>query len=468
MSDVLNQSAPLEREHPLLADVQCNVLAPHRRIFSSHLFVQLPAAGGAAVDYSRAWGGRVTSADVTAREQAGRVGRLKRWEGMRKFTDNAVVNALRKALPEGWIGPASPRPEAGRDLVKSFMLSHLGLEKLGGVAVTNVIAEKEFAGRAADFEPMAQSQGDWCRMFAEQKIEAHILLAADDPQVLGEARADELGVLQRAGGILLGERQGRTVKNAEGRAVEHFGYADGISNPHCLVDELASASRQGPLRHYSHHYPVGNFLFRLPTTTAAGAPHYGSFMVFQQIEQHVAAFERLRRSENVDRLVGRDPAGRPIEFSPAGAGGENDFAYPEPEGGGGGRCPFHAHIRKANPRPKGLSHGQRRVIFPRRGMLYGEREFDTDRNAWRDPLPAERVGLLFMGYMGSISGQFVKMQHDWFRSVRFPAPSPDFDPALERGPDRLVGLKPSDPRAVTTVRGGAYFFVPPLSWLRAL
>ena len=66
----------------------------------------------------------------------------------------------------------------------------------------------------------------------------------------------------------------------------------------------------------------------------------------------------------------------------------NNFNYDEDPGV---RCPFHAHIRKANPR----TEETREHRIARRGITYGQRDFVGEETGIREK-PKGGVGLLFM------------------------------------------------------------------------
>jgi deferrochelatase/peroxidase EfeB len=152
------------------------------------------------------------------------------------------------------------------------------------------------------------------------------------------------------------------------------------------------------------------------------------------------------------------PAARPIEQSIV---PDNDF-LPGTEDPEALRCPFGAHIRRANPRDS-LGPGQadsiaisnrHRII--RVGRVYQEQE-------------GEDPGLLFMCLTADIERQFEFLQQTWLTSTSFHGLACEKDPVLgdaEKGacgftiPTRggPVRLEPM-PR-FTTMRGGGYFFLP--------
>ncbi len=139
---------------------------------------------------------------------------------------------------------------------------------------------------------------------------------------------------------------------------------------------------------------------------------------------------------------------------------DNDFLFgvEDPQGL---RCPFGAHIRRANPRESfdPGSHEQLDITNRHRiiriGRLY-------------EPQPGRMSGLLFMCLNGDLERQFEFVQQTWAQGSSFHGLSHERDPLIgERrgedgytmptrdGPMRLMNL----PSFVRTL-GGGYFFLP--------
>jgi Dyp-type peroxidase family len=213
--------------------------------------------------------------------------------------------------------------------------------------------------------------------------------------------------------------------NAEKQIVEHFGFVDGSSDP--VIDPAQTGTTYANLTH------LGEFLLGYPND-ADPAPQpasqadaerlaflrNGSFLVVRKLRQDVPALLNAVRSAadqtHLDpelilaKMMGRWQDGRPLVAPET----VNDFDYRDDANGS--RCPFHAHIRRANPRsPFGgvlqSDPGRRRPRVLRRGMSYGP------RYALPRPGPGERAeddgaerGLVFMAYNASISEQFEVIQ----------------------------------------------------------
>ncbi len=149
-------------------------------------------------------------------------------------------------------------------------------------------------------------------------------------------------------------------------------------------------------------------------------------------------------------------AGRPVPNY-----GDNTFLFgaEDPEAI---RCPFGAHIRRANPRDsQDPGSADQIAISNRHRTIRIGRQYQ--------PAEGEKPGLLFMCLNGNIERQFEFLQQTWLMSPSFHGLSCEKDPVLgdaEQGncgftiPSRYgpIHLNPL-PRFVT-VRGGGYFFLP--------
>ena len=333
--------------------------------------------------------------------------------------------------------------------------------------------------------------------------------------------------------------------------IEPFGFADGISQPE------PDWARSRPVRDetrldYGNLACLGEFVLGYPNeyglyTAApaarpgarAGLPRAedepaladlgrnGSYLVLRQLAQDVPAFWRCLDEKTggdpalrlawAEAMVGRKMSGTPLVdldgSAPAVRGAapprdeRNDFTYRgDPDGV---RCPFGAHIRRANPRnadlPEGrggrgllsrlvrilgfdaLAREQDRIASTRfhrllrRGREYGP-PLTIEQALAGDDGGAER-GLHFVCLGADIGRQFEFVQAAWLASPKFDGLSGERDPLLGRR-DALADGTPGDffswPRAdgadrrlsglrdFVTVVGGAYFFLPGIRALRFL
>jgi deferrochelatase/peroxidase EfeB len=162
------------------------------------------------------------------------------------------------------------------------------------------------------------------------------------------------------------------------------------------------------------------------------------------------------------RTTTSPPAAHPIERAPKPTTrADNDFLFGE-EDPEALRCPFGAHIRRANPRDSLDPGSQDQIdISNRHRIMRVGRQFE--------PAEGGNPGLLFMCLNGDIERQFEFLQQTWLRSPNFHGLACEKDPLLgdaEEGVcsytvptrDGPVRLGPM-PRFVTT-KGGGYFFLP--------
>jgi len=278
---------------------------------------------------------------------------------------------------------------------------------------------------------------------------------------------------------------------------EHFGYADGFSQP--AIEGVDTGPRTGvgaPAGHGAWR-PIraGEFVLGYPDEEGilADAPEpeslarNGSYMVVRKLRQNVVGFrEMLERAAKVypgseemlaAKLVGRWRDGTPLALSPMSAHPSlatdplknNTFDYSDDQQGY--RCPVGAHIRRANPRLSMPFDGKlvNRHRLVRRGLPYGP------------PLPegapddgVER-GVLFVCFQADLERQFEFIQSQWLNDGNAFGLGTDKDPMLGNndgtGKHTIHGAPPSFvgslPRLITTA-GGEYFFAPGINGLRYL
>lgn len=218
----------------------------------------------------------------------------------------------------------------------------------------------------------------------------------------------------------------------------------------------------------------------------------GTYLVVRQLDQHAHRFERwlddatastagsalpadaaLRREMIAAKMVGRWRNGTSLarypdapgkHFDPArnmlvDAPPDNEFMYGDQDPAAT-RCPFGAHIRRANPRD-GLTPGSKE----QHAVVNSHRILRVGRSY---PSQAGGPGLLFMCVNADIERQFEFIQQSWLLNPSFSGLERETDPlpghetpprvltiATEDGPLRLRGM--SD---FVRMRGGGYFFMP--------
>jgi Dyp-type peroxidase family len=392
-------------------------------------------------------------------------------------------------------------------------LSAKGYEKLG----LSFAAPGQNAAFGAGMKAGQGALGDppsstWEAPF-QQELHA-MALVADDDVARGSAAAASIRLLiGDAGGTVHKTQTGTAIRNTVGNGLEHFGYIDGRSQPLMLLEDIEKESRDEGIAQWDPTFPLTTALVEDPLVTDPEELAFGSFFVFRKLEQDVRGFKTLEQ-QLADALsltgaareragafvVGRFEDGTPVTMADEPEQLEaprNDFDYTGDAAAS--RCPFHAHIRKTNPRGSGgfeAEADERLHIMARRGITYEdvprtlhpeglpEAETLAEFLATVAPdLPTGGVGLLFMAYNAHIDQQFAFTQTTWANNAGFPqAPTPPGldavigqdagNPGGQAYPntwdDDTAGTTPFDFKGFVTMKGGEYFFAPSLHFLRNL
>ena len=229
---------------------------------------------------------------------------------------------------------------------------------------------------------------------------------------------------ERTGGRLIATEKGRVYRKKffstqkNGFTIEHFGYADGLSNPWITTeDTLIKGAIPKPSTKWNPTCAIEEFIVKEPNDSNRSS--YGSYLVYRKIRQDVNRFidatDKLAKatgysSEEAGALaIGRKRDGSPLalENTTNTFKASNDFDYTS------GKCPFFAHIRKVNTREWPEGETPKRMLYPmlRRGITYGDRALNSDRYSQTfDPTKkvTNPVGLLFLSYQNDIR-KFQKM-----------------------------------------------------------
>lgn len=497
-TDPINTTNPAHRDW--LDNMQGNILSGQGRDHTVHLFLRFSGNSDSARQLVRELAGEyVTSA-------------LKQETDRRQFRDHKI--------PGGLFG--------------AFFLSNFGYLALGFAQNDLNTRFTEAGGQprptASNFlEGMAAHavadlgdppQAQWDSGYNEGHIHAMLLLADDDRDFLLRKAREAIDFMSPRAEVVCVEH-GHALRTDSGEGIEHFGYVDGRSQPLFLAAEFknlqAGAVGNGTLESegngkvdvWNPFEPLKLVLIRDPMVQTED--RFGSYFVFRKLEQNVRAFTVAEqvladtlglKEEDRERAgamaVGRFRDGTPLVlaqtdgFVPA---KENNFRYDvnDPQGN---KCPFHAHIRKTNPRGDIRALGapeaaERDHRVARRGITYGERNRHPNAFQAIDDLPSKEVGLLFMCYQASIRNQFAFMQRGWANNQDFiPRPSPDprvgLDPIIGQldqdtpaSPVHLpvpqqwkteygspLPVKPATFDLFVKMKGGEFFFAPSLEFLR--
>ena len=269
-------------------------------------------------------------------------------------------------------------------------------------------------------------------------------------------------------------------------AHDHFGYRDRLSQPiiEGSGDEPTPGSG-GPLK-------AGEFILGYPDEdgNVASQPEpeilrrNGSYAAYRRLEEHVGAFRDFLREHGqtpeeqeliAAKLMGRWRSGAPLVLAPekddpalgADPQRNNDFNYKESDPHGYA-VPLGSHMRRMNPRDTAANMNRRRMI--RRGATYGPHLPEDE------PEDGQERGIAAFVICGSLIRQFEFAQNVWANDKNFHELANERDPIIGNQdgtlefkiPKRPIRKKITGLPAFTTVRGGAYFFLPGLGALRYL
>jgi Dyp-type peroxidase family len=277
-----------------------------------------------------------------------------------------------------------------------------------------------------------------------------------------------------------------TLPQPAGDTREHFGFPDGISQP-----ILAGSTDSERFPDTQHLTAVGEIVCGYSDAVGITTPaprlgacsdfgHNGSYLVFCQFHQNVAAFRRqmLHAADNdpavadaiASKIVGRRRQdGTPLV--PYTTPTDNEFTFAEDPYGYG--CPIGAHIRRANPRDAFLNDNvpllpaivRNRHRILRRGRSYGERlpeDVTTD--------DAQPRGLYFLCLNADIERQFEFILQNWVNNLALCGLRDESDPLIGGAESTAdcpftIPTLPAPSRIIAAerfvvIQGGQYFFLP--------
>ena len=266
-------------------------------------------------------------------------------------------------------------------------------------------------------------------------------------------------------------------------AHDHFGYRDRLSQP------VIEGAGEEPTPGSGDPLKAGEFIVGYPDEqgVVANSPQpktlarNGSYMAYRRLAEHVGRFRDFLRQHGetaeeqeliAAKLMGRWRSGAPLVLSPdkddpelgADPQRNNDFNYKEMDPHGYA-VPLGAHARRMNPRDTAANMNRRRMI--RRGATYGPQLPDGKAEDGVDR------GIAAFILCASLIRQFEFAQNVWSNDRNFHELGNERDPIIGaqdgtlefKIPKRPIRKKIVGLPAFTTVRGGAYFFLPGLQAL---
>jgi deferrochelatase/peroxidase EfeB len=470
-------------------DIQGNILKGHGRRYSCLVFFRFgpdPAKGKQLVH--------------DAANQVGDLG-ITPAELQQK-----QANRLRALLAKATLIVPAELVAAKSEPFRSLALSAAGLKALEHSKETLEVRGQPASDQFWDGTERygAEALGDrepWSEAFTPEPHGVFLVAHADKQTCLGLAqKCKNLVEGPDYGGKVSGIEEGfRWTPHGGDTAYEPFGFADGFARTQFTVKKTSR------LRHLIEGTDLGDVRnttrpFELPIDQVmigdAGGFLGASFLVVRKIEQNVRAFYRaeaalkeklellpadVRRPKDAAALfIGRERNGAPLTYRGEGRPLAHFFHFGRDKTGSA--CPFHAHIRKMNPRQIFSRIGghemadrrnQKQAQFVRRGMVFGDEQ--ALRPDWRhDPegAPPGGCGLLFLGYMSAVGGQFLQMLQAWAGADDFPKIPAGADPLVVSAENwrwpQYEGVEVPTPDAFVTGRGVSYFVVLTLPVLRAL
>jgi Dyp-type peroxidase family len=269
-------------------------------------------------------------------------------------------------------------------------------------------------------------------------------------------------------------------------AHDHFGYHDRLSQP------LIEGSGEEPTPGTGAPLKAGEFILGYPDEDSPGPPlpqpeilsRNSSYMAYRRLQEHLGMFREFLRQHGktpeeqewvAAKLMGRWRSGAPLVLAPdkddpalaVDSTRNNNFDYGKMDPYGYA-VPLGAHIRRMNPRDTGANVNRRRMI--RRGATYGP--------PLREGAPEDGVerGIAAFVICASLIRQFEFAQNVWINDPTFHELGNERDPIAGNQdgtfdmtiPKRPIRKKIKGLPAFTTVKGGAYFFLPGIRALRYL
>src|ERR1700741_1136749 len=326
----------------------------------------------------------------------------------------------------------------------------------------------------------------WVGGLASPNLHAIAILFARDVAERERCRQEHEGFLAQCEGVELLSSLDLEAIPPFDYAHEHFGYRDGLSQPVIEGTGVEPTPGSGP--------PIkpGEFFLGYPDEEglAAGMPQpeilsrNGSYVAYLRMQEHVGAFRDFLRQHGetpeqqelvAAKLMGRWRSGAPLVLAPdkddpalgADAQRNNDFNYKQMDPHGYA-VPLGSHMRRMNPRDTAHNMNRRRMI--RRGATYGPHLPEET------PEDGVERGIAAFVICASLIRQFEFGQNVWVNDRNFHELGNERDPFIGNHdgtlefkiPKRPIRKKITGLPAFTTVRGGAYFFLPGLKALRYL
>jgi Dyp-type peroxidase family len=412
--------------------------------------------------------------------------------GFLSFQDVAAGRAWLSAIKETVQSVAAMRANvdvATRWVTVAFTWN--GLRALGLDEASLATFPEEFRqGMVARAETLgdtgANAPEHWVGGLASPDLHAIVILFARDASEHDRCVAEHEKLVTACPGVeILSVLDLKAVPPFD-RHHDHFGYRDRLSQP------VIEGGGDDPTPGSGAPLKAGEFILGYPDEFGVTADRpqpdilarNGSYMAYRRLQEHVGKFREFLRQHGdtpeeqeliAAKLMGRWRSGAPLVLSPdkddpvlgADMQRNNDFNYKEIDPRGYA-VPLGSHVRRMNPRDTAANMNRRRMI--RRGATYGPYlPEDADDDG------ADR-GIAAFVICGSLIRQFEFAQNVWANDRNFHELGNERDPIIGNQDGTLEFKIPKRPirktikglPAFTSVKGGAYFFLPGLKALSYL
>ncbi|MEO3757282.1 peroxidase [Mycobacterium sp. B14F4] len=324
---------------------------------------------------------------------------------------------------------------------------------------------------------------NWVGGLASDELHAIAILFARDDEQCRRSIEEHDKLLARTDGVRSLSYLDLNATPPFNYAHDHFGFRDRLSQP------VIKGSGEEPTPGSGAPLGPGEFILGYPDengpVTDLPQPdtlsRNGSYMAYRRLQEHVTRFRDYLRdnSEDADgeellaaKFMGRWRSGAPLVLAPdkddpelgADPMRNNDFDYKEMDPFGYA-CPLGSHARRLNPRDTAHYMNRRRMI--RRGATYGPALPDGAADDGVDR------GIAAFIICADLVRQFEFAQNVWINDKTFHELGNEHDPICGTQDSTLDFTVPKRPirkvhkgiPAFTTLKGGAYFFLPGINAL---
>lgn len=472
---MINQFDPKHR--PMLENLQGNILKGHGRGYTRNIFFKVIEV--------------VDKPDIQKELQT----LFKEWLNQISGSNTGVLVSAKKQIEQGIL---FKKKKVDGGTFACLHLTYTGYcQLIGKEKVDKKIADSKFNENFPAFTrgmkeaDLGDSKPEKWEAGLSDTVDGMLILADDDIERLETICLDVQKQLSEFAAITTIE-EGSKLENEQGAGIEHFGYVDGISQPLFFEDEMDTFLVNHGLKNQNQlkYNPAANVdLVLLDDPFIDAKEALGSFFVFRKLEQNVRDFKKAEKAlgfalglkgDDGERagalIVGRFEDGTPVEVSETeGIIRKDTFNNFDFDVEDASRCPYHAHIRKTNPRSD-IEDAQSHMMA-RRGIPFGTRKDDPSDGIIENK-PEGGVGLLFMSYQANISNQFEIIQREWANEPDFIKKDTGIDliigngnfPSTSQYPTKWgkAGSSSASFGQFVTLKGGEYFFTPSLPFLRTI